>query len=487
MAISRRQSQLTRLQVMAGRGQRAQDHHYDRHANVLRRTWFTASEFTTSILVLLPYTIIQATNNLDSTSRSLEPVLGGAEMHGSTPLPQHMNPCLLSACALTSGTLMIVGGTSKIRAVVRGQDGGKSDATGHKRTSSFTSMQVGPISVHRGRQLAGRLLGVGLPFYASIRLGSDRVGLVLLAALVADITVVDNEPRDLLSKAGAKRLLSARRWTLVAMLLQLLCDVLGLSNSSSLFSNKILGYLALSISVFALPPPFPTMAAKKAYVSSPVEPPPPSGSNILTTLREIPSAAQALSPPDSQLSNLVYTPEDVDLTLIAGAALGLLTSLIYFFTIPTAIAFSSFSIIGGISAIGASALALTFAQPQRLRQSRGVGVAFGSLLCSTSLLFLGPISWSSYAYQASLIIISFAALVYDTHNSVSISSHHPHGHTNGHGHHHEEKVHSEHHAVPSRISRYFLTKSKRWPLLHSILVEKDSRRIFYFMMCVCNL
>lgn len=381
---------------------------------------------------------------------------------------------------------MIVGGTSKIRAAIRGQDGGKSDATGHKRTASFTSMQLGPISVHRGRQLAGRLLGVGLPFYASIHLGSNRVGLVLLAALVADIAIVDNEPRDLLSKAGAKRLLSSRRWTLVAMLLQLICDILGISSSSSLFSNKILGYLALSISVFALPPPFPTMAAKKAYVSSPVEPPPPSGSNILTTLREIPSAAQALSPPDPLMSKLVYTPEDVDLTLIAGAALGLLTCFVYFVTIPTVSGFTFLSMIGGILATSASALALTFAQPQCLRHSRGVGLVSGSLLSSTFLLFLGPISWSSYAYQASLIVISFAALVYDTHHSVSISSHHTHGHDHGHEHHHEEKGHSDHHADPSRVSRYFLKKSQAWPLLHSILVEKDSRRIFYFMMCVCR-
>lgn len=406
-------------------------------------------------------------------------------MHGPMSPTPHMNPCLLSACALTSGTLMIVGGTSKIRAIARGQDEGKADAAGRRRATSFASMQIGPVSVHRGRQLVGRLLGVGLPFYASFHLGSDRVGLILLAALVADIAIVDNEPRDFLTKSGAKRLLSSRRWTLVAMLLQLLCDIVGLTNGSTLFFHKLLGYIALCISVFALPPPFPTMSARKAYVSSPVEPPPPSGSNVLTTLREIPSAAQALSPPDSQLSHLVYTPEDVDLTLIAGAALGLLTSLIYFFTIPIASAFSYLSMTGGISAMCASALALTFAQPQRLRHSRGVGLAFGSLLFSTSLLFLGPVSWISYAYQTSTIIISFAALVYDTHNSVSISSHHTHGHSHGHGHQHEEKGHSDHHADPSRISRYLLTKSQGWPLLHSILAEKDSRRIFYFMMWVC--
>ncbi|KAL8789138.1 MAG: hypothetical protein Q9195_006958 [Heterodermia aff. obscurata] len=347
-----------------------------------KRTWFTATELTTSILVLLPYVILQATNNVVSASRSLEKVLAGK---GLTSMPRHATPGLLSACALTSGTLVIVGGTSKIRTFIQGQDETKSVPAGHKRTASFTTMQVGSINIQRGRQVAGRLFGVGLPFYSTIHLGSDRVGLIMLVALIADIAIADNEPRDFLTKSGAKRLLSSRRWTLATMLLQLVCDLAGLTAASSL-SEALLGYLALSIWVFALPSPFPTMTAKKAYVSSPVEPSLASESNRLATLKETAAATQTVSPPDSKVSPLVYTSEDVDLTLIVGLILGLLTSLIFFFMIPIANESFLFSLIGGGLAAGTSALALTNAQPHSLRQSRGVGLALGSVLSGSFLI-----------------------------------------------------------------------------------------------------
>ena len=363
-----------------------------------------------------------------------------------------------------------------------GRDEQKAAVPGHKRTSSFTGLQVGSITALRVRQVTGRLLGVGLPFYAAIQLGSDRVGLFMLAVLVTEIANTDNEPRDLLTKSGVKRLFNSRLWTLTAMLFQLVCDISGLTNTLTT-SQILLGYLSLSVCVFALPPPFPTVTAKKAYASSPVEPPPSSGSNILTTLKEVPSAAQQILPQVTKVSPLVHTAEDVDLTLIVGTVLGILTSLIYLFVIPTASKFSSFSLIGGVSAVFTTALALTTAQPQSLRQSKGVGLVLGCLLSTFLLTIVGHASWTYLVYQASVISVSFGAVVYDTHKSVSIPSHHhPHTQSHGHSHQHSEQKASDHHGQPSRISRYLLERVQGWPLLHSILVEKDSRRIFYFMM-----
>lgn len=440
-----------------------------------------------AVLILVPYVLLHITNNVHSASRSIEELMNEHGEQAPTFLPRVATPCLLSTCALTSGTLMLMGGASKVRRLIGRQDEQKPAGAGHKRTASFTGLHVGSMTALRVRQVAGRLLGVGLPFYATLQLGSGRVGLVMLTALVADIANTDNEPRDLLTKSGVKRLLSSRRWTLGAMLLQFLCDIAGLTIALSL-SRNILGYLALGLCVFALPPPFPSVAAKKAYVSSPDEHPLPSGSNILATLKEIPSAAQKILPPDTRVSLLVHTPEDVDLTLAVGAALGLLTSFIYFFMIPTSSGFSLFSLIGGISAVGTTALALTMARPHSLRQSKGVGLGLGSLLTNSVLMLFGPASWISFAYQAFLIGVSFAAVVYDTRRWVSISSHHhSHEHSHGHDHHHQEKKPSDQHAHPSRISRYLIEKSRGWPLLHSILVEKDSRRIFYFMMWVFHL
>ena len=437
---------------------------------------------TASILILTPYIIIQITNNLDTASRSIQDAVVGTGLHDHPKYSGAAIPHFLPACALTSGTLLLMGVTDKMRRLLATQDEQRAAAPGHKRTSSFTGLQVGSMTALRVRQVTGRLLGVGLPFYAAIQLGSDRVGLFMLAALVTEIANTDNEPRDLLTKSGVKRLFNSRLWTLIAMLFQLTCDISGLTNTLTT-SQILLGYLALSVCVFALPPPFPTVTAKKAYVSSAVEPPPSSGSKILTTLKEIPSAAQQILPQETKVSPLVQTAEDVDLTLAVGAALGVLTSLIYLFMIPTASQFSSFSLIGGVSAVFTTALALTTAQPQSLRQSKGVGSAVGCLLSSFILTTIGHASWIYLAYQTSVISVSLGAIVYDTHKSVSIPSHHhPHTQSHGHSHQHSEHKASDHHGQPSRTSRYILERVQGWPLLHSILVEKDSRRIFYFMM-----
>ncbi|OLN97586.1 putative zinc transporter cis4 [Colletotrichum chlorophyti] len=61
---------------------------------------------------------------------------------------------------------------------------------------------------------------------------------------------------------------------------------------------------------------------------------------------------------------------------------------------------------------------------------------------------------------------------------------HSHGHCNGHDHDHAHShshAHDHDHAKPSLFTRVVLRYTPAFPVLHTILVEKDSRRIFYFM------
>lgn len=39
-------------------------------------------------------------------------------------------------------------------------------------------------------------------------------------------------------------------------------------------------------------------------------------------------------------------------------------------------------------------------------------------------------------------------------------------------------------AERSRFTNFMLPHTAKWPMLHTIMTEKDSRRIFYFMRCV---
>lgn len=69
---------------------------------------------------------------------------------------------------------------------------------------------------------------------------------------------------------------------------------------------------------------------------------------------------------------------------------------------------------------------------------------------------------------------------------------HGHGHSSDHDHHHDHgshhghvhahaHSHSDEKAERSLFTRTILPYTARFPILHAILVEKDSRRIFYFM------
>ena len=67
------------------------------------------------------------------------------------------------------------------------------------------------------------------------------------------------------------------------------------------------------------------------------------------------------------------------------------------------------------------------------------------------------------------------------HNHDHDHHHDHHGHDHGHGHDHHGHDHS---VKRSKFTTFLLTYTARWPLLHAVMTEKDSRRIFYFMRCV---
>jgi zinc transporter 5/7 len=53
------------------------------------------------------------------------------------------------------------------------------------------------------------------------------------------------------------------------------------------------------------------------------------------------------------------------------------------------------------------------------------------------------------------------------------------------GHNHTHHHHSSPSAEPrSKFTTFVLPYTRRWPLLYTIMADKDSRRIFYFMRCV---
>ncbi|KAF8253793.1 cation efflux protein [Wilcoxina mikolae CBS 423.85] len=88
--------------------------------------------------------------------------------------------------------------------------------------------------------------------------------------------------------------------------------------------------------------------------------------------------------------------------------------------------------------------------------------------------------------EAGLGGLALAAVSFDKSSASSSHSHgHSHSHSNGHAHDHSHGDHDghKHHctAPPSAATKFLLRKFEGMPLIHSILLEKDSRRISYFM------
>ena len=426
--------------------------------------WTIVSELLSSILVPLPYVL---------ASLAFTSLVARRESSDSLPLSIFTAPrvpLFLEISTLTSLTLVLVGLRGKIGAIsATGLDKRKKSLTGIEEMQKTQWIDI-------ARRIAARFLTVGLPFYATSKLGGARVALVMLVGLASNIMTIEEENRDLTQAKGWSRMLKQRRWTLVSILLQLVSDLTGFTNSSAA-AEIVLGYFALGMTVFVLPPCFLSSRPKFSPVTSTAPASESKTSAVLATPWETPPQLEESSPNVPTVSPMICTPEDVNLTFYGGMVLAMFSITVFIFSGPSAGAGSQYQLAWSLLSTSAAALALTTANPRSLRGSKKIGLVFGSVLSSLVLTMLRSESWSSLAYQSVFIGISFAATKVDTHTALSISPH-PDHHQH---HHHPTRENIPEHAQMSRFSEFVIQHIPYWPLLHSILAEKDSRRIFYFM------
>lgn len=426
--------------------------------------WMTISEFLNAILVPLPYVLA----SLAFTSL-VTPRISPDGLRLSTFTAPEV-PVLLETSTMTSLTLIFVG--------VRGKIGVVSAAGLDKRRKSLAGTEEVQKTqwIHMARRIAARFLTVGLPFYATSKLGGGRVALVMLIALASNIMTIEEETTDLTQAKGWRRLLTQRRWTLVSLLLQLVSDLTGFTNSSAAVETG-LGYITLGISVFVLPPCFLSSRPRVSIVTSTAPASEARTSAVLATPWEIPPQLEEKSSKVPTISPMISSPEDVELTFYSGVVLAMLSTIVFAFSGPSAGTASIYQLVWSLLSPLATALALTTADPRSLRGNKKLGLVLGSLLSVFVLTMLCSEAWSFLAFQSVFIGISFAATKIDTHTALSVSSqpdHHQH-------HHPPTRPNIPEHAQMSRFSEFVIQHIPHWPLLHSILAEKDSRRIFYFM------
>lgn len=444
----------------------------DDSTDIYCRKWITTSEVLSSVLVPLPYILASLacgtykvrqfflqpsvpspfgkSTDTDNTNRDMSFTAGDGG--------------LMSVCAFTSMILLLVGFKGKISGapkILRR----RRPTLGNRGTAAS---QSGEDIIQRSRRIIARALSVALPFYATLKLSGDRVALVMLLSLAADIVRVEDEITELRTIKGWKRLLTHRRWSLASISLQIIYDFARSSGYS--IWETCLGYLLLIISILFIPPPFPLQKSRSSSTSRSASP----VSRLLSTQWESRTAAKAVPEPPFMISPLVSTTRDVDLTLVAGVIMGALSCVIFFLSGKYYYPLSFVDLGFGCLSACTAALSFLLIKPHSIRQNRGFGLLIGSLSSVGLLAFFQGNQWTSIVFQGFFACLSFAATTLDMNllTSTSLNSEH---------HHHESHLHTPHRGY-SRLSSVLIRAFQNWPLIHSILVEKDSRRIFYFMM-----
>ena len=423
--------------------------------------WVTISEVLNSILIPLPYVLA----SLAFRSLVVRPGPSDDLPLSNFTLPE--TPVLVEISTLTSLTLLLVG--------LRGKIGAMLATRVDKRKKSLTGVE----EVHKtqwkdlARRIAARFLTVGLPFYATSKLGGARVTLVMLTALATNIMTIKEETSDHTQTSVWNTLMTKSRWTLISVLLQLVSDLTGFTNSTAVF-EILLGYITLGIAVFILPPCFLSSKPRVSVVTSTGPASESKTSAVLATPWETPPQLEEKPSKVSTISPMICSLEDIGLTFYSGIV-GLLSTITFIFFGPSAGAGSEGQLAWSLLSPLATALALTTVNPRTLRGNKKIGLVLGSLFSSFVLNILYSETWSSFVYQSIFIGFSFVATKLDTHATSSISL------RSDHHHHQPARLKISEHAQMSRFSEFVIQHVPHWPLLHSILAEKDSRRIFYFM------
>lgn len=423
--------------------------------------WFSLPEALTALLIPLPYMLASAAYS----SVSGEELGGGTHelpayarlQHGagghSVQLPRQKfssDSGLIEACTLTSGTLLLVGILAKMRAGERVLDRRKPHSADTQRLAEAL------LSLASFQAIILRAVSLGLPFYAAMQIGGFRTGLVLLVAHAAGLTGADVPSRW--SKKEWKHILSSRLATLLVIWISIIMDFTSVTFHAP-FTHMASGYLALALSVLVLPLPLARSA---------------------TGYR---SPAQAAGGGMSAASQLTASTGDVNITLLAGLLLSMITVMMsMIWSIAPSIKGSA--MIFSTLSIAVASAAIFFAQPHLLRNTSQAGLGLGCGLTACCAFLYSPSLWPGTICNGGLSALSFLGLLYDTNanDGDSLSGHdHDHAHT----HHSHSHDHHAYGAVAgsascSTFTKLLLNRCAPGSLLHGILSEKDSRRIAYF-------
>ncbi|KAH6644000.1 cation efflux family-domain-containing protein [Boeremia exigua] len=358
---------------------------------------------------------------------------------------------ILDVLFLTSTTLLVVGLIARVRSSL-------DQPLDRRKAESSRGIVAALRDVASLRQTLSNVAGILLPFYATMQIGGAKTALVLVTAIAAGLGATDHRPGKHTRGDDLKRTLRTRRTTLAVLVLGTIIDL-------AIWGHPVcalLGYGALFTSIFAAPPPLPT-----------------AGWSLITGNQSqnsyISKEATRTSLP-KPTSPLVKTPEDTLLTCVSGVILMVVTLLSLFLT-SSASLFSQHAIIFTALSVASATALVFFSIPAALRSHQYIGLHLSGLMVTT---FTGWQSWPEWYH---VIFTGLSYILYACGVAWDTRASHAHSHTHDHSHadHSHDHKHEHHlHANPSRISEFLIARTTPGSILHSIMIERDSRRIAYF-------
>lgn len=291
-----------------------------------------------------------------------------------------------------------------------------------------------------------RIFSIALPIYAALEVSGFLVSLGVLLAAASGLPAL---AKGRAAGSDTREKLAHKRFTVALILTILVLSFFGWVGSYD--SRSYFGHLALLLSIFVMPPPFADVGQSSSRGT---------GFGVSAS-----SKSDALARRISG-SLSVVSPDDGILTLVLGLVVGLIGFVL--FGIPSLSALDAMYLL---VAAGSYATFLLFSSPPHLRSLHKWGLATG--IVAAGLLSSPPIAADNrvvYASRCTLAVMSFFASRFDD-RRLRLERHS-----------HHNQHHDGHSVAPaSRMTKVLLRYSEPYPLLYSILKERDSRRIFYFM------
>ncbi|ERF70359.1 hypothetical protein EPUS_08783 [Endocarpon pusillum Z07020] len=420
-----------------------------RPRSYLRRVFFSS-------IVPLPYILLSYFNPRHTERFS---TTTNSNLRESS-ISQISNDILISLM-LTSCILLLLGTFEKCRGYNSPSYNAKPGLSVAGDTKKASTIGLDLWTVLR---ILRRAVGIAIPYIAALQLGGLAVSVLVLVSISSGLVPRNKEHFNLSHVHGWKNLLAQKTWTL-AFSIFLCVTAIHYGSSSGLSATA--GVLAVIVFTFFCSPPYLVEAPHESSLTSP-----PNSANFTPA---VPFTPWNVAEPSYHLSvkiktsPLIATAEETSLTLLSGALTAGAAGILYLFSEFSALTVESFAILLVVAMLTMwSLVTMETSMFQEALVPLATGLA-AAILGNAMTLSKFDTLWQ----DAILGAMAYMAVQLDATRPQASLHTHPMS---------SEKHMQRRDRNISAPTKVLLQSTKRYSLLHGILADKDSRRIFYFML-----